>query len=97
AVMLLAAAGCTGTQTPSASRSPSPPLYVASQHPIQIVDGAFVDTRTGEPFPVRGTNYFNIVRADGELEDRFFSPAVFDAARVSADFEALAVRGYTTV
>lgn len=66
-------------------------------HPIQVIDGAFIDTRTGEPFPVRGTNYFNIVRTDGSLQDRFFSPTVFDSDRVRADFEALADRGYTTV
>lgn len=64
---------------------------------MQVVDGVFVDARTGDRFPVRGTNYFNIVRADGGLEDRFFSPAVFDSDRARADFEALAERGYTTV
>src|SRR5690606_38333794 len=52
---------------------------------------------TGEPFPVRGTNYFNIVPTDGGLEDRFFSPPVFDADRVRENFRELADRGYTTV
>ena len=56
-----------------------------------------MDVRTGDPFSVRGTNYFKIVPTEDGLEDRFFSPAVFDAESVAADFGALAERGYTTV
>src|SRR5690606_30689305 len=96
-IMFTGAAGCTSAPTPSASPGPSVEPWVAPEHPVQVVGGEFVDTRTGDAFPVRGTNYFNIVRADGGLEDRFFSPAVFDADRVAADFQSLADRGYTTV
>lgn len=87
---------CTSSSMPDvALPSTAPPA--TADHPISIIDGEFVDERIGAPFPVRGTNYFTIVPTDGGFEDRFFSPAVFDAARVAADFETLAAAGYTTV
>jgi hypothetical protein len=92
-IAALVASGCTASTAPT----PTPTDAASAEHPIQIVDGGFVDTQTGDPFPVRGTNYFNIVPADGGLEDRFFSPAVFDVATVEADFRSLAEHGYTTV
>ncbi len=86
--------GCVGAPAPTETERADDG---APEHPIQIVDGAFVDTRTGRPFAVRGTNYFNIVPAAGGLQDRFFSPGVFDAEQVRSDFDGLAARGYTTV
>ncbi|MDP3207785.1 MAG: hypothetical protein Q8M65_01425, partial [Rhodoglobus sp.] len=85
--------GCTADPAPTSA----PPVGGSGEHPIQIVDGGFVNVRTGEPFPVRGTNYFTIVPTSDGLEDRFFSPSVFDSAEVTSDFQALAERGYTTV
>lgn len=95
--LVVIVSGCTAPVAPTAPPSVAPTRTGPVEHPIQLEDGVFVDTRTGDPFPVRGTNYFNIVRVDGGLEDRFFSPPVFDAERVRADFTALADRGYTTV
>lgn len=95
-VLLLAAlfAGCGSTPpTPAPTEA-----WEAPEHPIVINDGRFVDTRTGDEFVVRGTNYFTIVRGeDGSLKDRFLSPAVFDGERVRTEFTGLAERGYTTV
>ncbi len=84
--------GCTADPAPT----PTPTVEQVG-HPIQIENGGFVDTRTGESFAVRGTNYFAIVPTSSGLQDRFFSPAVFDEAQVTRDFRALAERGYTTV
>ncbi len=71
--------------------------WVVPAHPITVEGGRFVDTRSGREFPVRGVNYFHIVEAGTGLQDRFFSPEVFDAQVVRRDFAALAERGYTTV
>lgn len=87
-------AGCTSAAAPSAR--PTPPAGPA-EHAIVVDAGGFVDTRTGEPFQVRGVNYFVIVPADGGYQDRFFSPGVFDPSRIRDDFRALAEVGYTTV
>ena len=93
AVAALLTSGCTASPDPS----PTSTGGESARHPIQVVDGGFVDFRTGQPFAVRGTNYFTIVSAGGRLQDHFFSPTVFDAATVEADFRALSERGYTTV
>ncbi len=77
--------------------STSSPPWTPPEHPIHIEDGRFVDTRTGEPPVVRGTNYLTRVRVGGGYQDRTFSPSVFDPERVAADFAALADRGYNTV
>ncbi len=106
---LLAAAliaGCTSGDPASPAASPAPtgstapatePPRMAPEHPIQVDGDRFVDTRTGVDFRVRGVNYFRIVPAGGGLQDRFLSPAVFDAAVVRRDFTTLAEHGYTTV
>lgn len=67
------------------------------EHPVRIVDGGFVDTRSGEPFIVRGTNYLTRVPVGRGYQDRTFSPAVFDPEAVAADFADLEDRGYNTV
>ena len=67
------------------------------EHPIQIEGGGFVDTRTGNPFVVRGTNYLTRVPVDSGYQDRTFSPAVFDPETVAGDFSDLADRGFNTV
>src|SRR5690606_13809402 len=87
-------AGCTPAPVvPTPSAEPwSPP-----DHPIQVDGNRFVDTRSGGEFPVRGTNFFSIVRAGDGLEDRFFSPTVFDVDTVREEFERIASFGYTTV
>jgi hypothetical protein len=94
ALLLIAMTACVGGD---AAPAPSPDPWTAPSHPIQIEGDAFIDTRTGEEFPVRGVNYFAIVRADGGYEDRFFSPAVFDATTIRNEFEQIAEHGYTTV
>lgn len=97
--LLTVAALLTSACIPDPAPAPTPGSAgsTPAKHPIDIVDGGFVDARTGQPFPVRGTNYFTIVSAGDRLQDRFFSPTVFDAAAVEADFRALAENGYTTV
>jgi hypothetical protein len=92
---VLLSASCTGAGEPDGRGTSGP--WVAPKHPIQVDGGRFADTRTGRDFPVRGVNYFNIVPAGAGFQDRFFSPAVFDAERVRRDFSALASKGYTTV
>lgn len=67
------------------------------EHPIQIVDGGFVDIGTGKPFIIRGANYLTRVDLGTSWQDRTLSPAVFDRTTVAADFVALAERGYNTV
>lgn len=66
-------------------------------HPIQVDGSHFIDTRTGEVFTPRGANYLTRVPVGNGYEDRTLSPAVFDRVRTSADFDALASRGYNTV
>lgn len=104
-VLLLGAAlvtACTGGQPivdPSGAHSGSG-LGAAVERADPSDPGErrpFVDTRTGREFPVRGVDYFRIVPAGAGLQDRFLSPAVFDADIVRRDFRALAERGSTTV
>lgn len=89
--VLLAMTGCT--PSPAPEPAPSGPV----DHPIEVRGDGFVDERTGEPFPVRGVNYFRIVGAGDGFQDRFFDPALFDEERIRDDFTRLAARGYTTV
>jgi hypothetical protein len=94
AALVLPLAGCVGSDDPTLD---SDVPWVAPSHPIQVDGDRFIDTRTGAEFPVRGVNFFTIVRADGGVEDRFFSPEVFDAETVRDEFERIAESGYTTV
>jgi hypothetical protein len=71
--------------------------WAPPDHPIQIIDDQFVDTRTGEVFVLRGTNYLTRVPVGVGYQDRTFSPLVFDREAVAADFDSLADRGYNTV
>lgn len=90
----------TTTSVPVTTTPPDPPQSTAPsppQHPIQVEGDAFVLRDTGDPFIVRGTNYFNIVSTPQGLQDRFFSPAVFDHARIESDFRQLHDAGYNTV
>ncbi len=83
------------TTSPSASASASP--WAPPEHLIAVDGGWFIGPG-GSSFTPRGTNYFLIVPTpEGSLQDRFFSPAVFDAERLATDFAALAHAGYNTV
>ena len=93
ATVLLALAACT----PGTDPFPEPSGTAPADQVIAVRGDGFVDTRTGEPFVVRGVNYFRIVPAGDGYQDRFFDPAIFDADRIRADFAGLADRGYTTV
>jgi hypothetical protein len=87
-------ATATTTATPATAPTSTPP---PQRHPVRIETGGFVSRATGEPFVVRGTNYFEIVPTAQGLQDRFFSPAGFDRETVEADFERLQQAGYNTV
>jgi len=91
------AGGASGAATTGSASPATEPPWVTPEHPIQVDGDRFVDSRTGAAFPVRGVNYFRIVPAGGGLQDRFLSPAVFDATVVHRDFATLAEHGYTTV
>ncbi len=67
---LTVAALLTSACIPDPAPAPTPGSAgsTPAKHPIDIVDGGFVDARTGQPFPVRGTNYFTIVSAGDRLQ-----------------------------
>lgn len=67
--------------------------WVPPAHRVHIIDGGFVDSKTGDPFIVRGVNYFLI--KDGR--DRVVDPIYFDAERMASDFAFLSGLGYNTV
>lgn len=92
-----ATAGTTASSTTSSPETTTTTVWTQPDHVIAIDGGEFVDTRTGESFIVRGANYLTRVPAGGGYQDRTLSPAVFDPDATSADFAALAERGYTTI
>jgi len=104
AILLLVAA-CSSAQPPTTTAAPPsttvPPTGMSTTmdpwtpplHRVYVADGRFVDRLTGQPFVVRGVNYFQI--QDGR--DRAVDPAYFDADGTAADFALLASLGYNTV
>jgi hypothetical protein len=95
ALALIMLTACVGGEA-DGPQTPDEP-WVAPPHPIQVDGDRFVDTRTGDEFPVRGVNYFSLVGRSGGFDDGFLSPAHFDAENVRIEFERLAEHGYTTV
>ncbi|MFQ5555779.1 MAG: discoidin domain-containing protein [Acidimicrobiia bacterium] len=60
---------------------------------VEIVDGAFVDTRTGEPFVPLGVNL--LLKRGGGGADRMFSS--YDEGWVDAQLDEIAALGFSTV
>ena len=82
----------TPTETPAPTISPVDPVAMA--HRIGIDGGQFTDASAGgAPWTPRGVNYVQFVSG----KDRSFAPGVWDAAKVDADFAALAADGYNAV
>jgi len=82
------------TLRPTTSTVPPASLH---PHPLRIEGDDFVSRTSGASVIIRGTNYFNIVPTPQGLQDRFFSPAVYDHDEIAADFNRLHDAGYNTV
>lgn len=72
-----------------------------TDHDILITNKAgenvFWNVKADELFIPRGVNYFNIVSADGGLQDRFFGVGIFDETKTREIFRKLKSKGYNVI